>query len=84
MPLKRSVRESLEVFCLEFSSIGQHTLLNGGILYLKELYRLLLRKSVDLPRAVLDPDAAPSDGGLIGGDGSQYLRRPSRLGPAEP
>jgi hypothetical protein len=74
---------ALEAFCLEFGSIGQKTLLHGGIFYLEESYRLLLRASVNLPRAVLDPDASLGDRGLVGREDSQYLRRSRRLGPGE-
>jgi hypothetical protein len=52
---------ALEAFCLEFGSIGQQTLLHGGIFHLEESYRLLLRASINLPRAVLDPDASLGD-----------------------
>ncbi|HYQ83839.1 MAG TPA: hypothetical protein VEP28_07525, partial [Rubrobacter sp.] len=75
---------ALEAFCPEFSSKGQKTVLHGGIFHLKELYRLLFRASVNLPRAVLDPDGSLADRGLVGREGSQQLRRPRWLGTGEP
>jgi hypothetical protein len=77
------IATALETFCLEFSSIGQKTLLHGRVFYLKESYRLLLRASVNSPRTVLDTDATLGDRGLVGREGSQALWGPCRLGPAK-
>jgi hypothetical protein len=73
----------LEAFCLELSSIGQKTLLHSRVFNLKESYGLLLCASVNVPGAVLDPNATLGDGGLLGREGLQELRRPRRLGPGK-